>query len=133
VGLALGPSGSRIAAALEELVDVARLVHRATNLGGTTSSPQPIPGSPVIAGRGELERAARLLAYAVRRLREIEADVPRGFEGDLHERALARVRRELPDVDTVWAAGEAMTQHEAIELALGDQVGTLAPPDVILE
>ncbi len=133
MGLAPGPSGSCIAASLEELVDVARLVHCVRNLGGSTSSPQPTPGSPVIAERGELERAARLLAYAVRRLREIEADVPRGFEGDLHERALARVRRELPDVDTVWAAGEAMTQHEAIALALGAQIGTPSPPDVILE
>ena len=133
MGLAPGPSGSCIAASLEELVDVARLVHCVRNLGGSTSSPQPTPGSPVTAERGELERPARLLAYGVRRLREIEADLPRGFEGELHRRALARVRGELADFDGVWAAGEAMTQHEAIALALGEQVGALSPPNVILE
>jgi predicted ATPase len=83
----------------------------------------------VVAERGELGRAARLLAYAERRLREIEADVPRGFEGELHQRALARVREELPDFDTVWAAGEAMTQHEAITLALGEQAERSPPAD----
>jgi non-specific serine/threonine protein kinase len=72
----------------------------------------------VIVERGELERAARLLAQSDLLLGEIEAELPPGLEGALHERTLVRVRAELDDFETVWAQGREMTVGEAVAEAL---------------
>jgi non-specific serine/threonine protein kinase len=75
----------------------------------------------VIAGRGELERAARLLAHADLLLGEIEADISGlGLEGALYERTLARARADVEDFETVWSQGQEMTLPEAIAEALGE-------------
>jgi tetratricopeptide (TPR) repeat protein len=74
----------------------------------------------VIAKRGELERAAHLLAQSDLLLGEIEAELPPGLEGALHERTLVRVRAEVGDFETVWAQGREMTVGEAVAEALID-------------
>jgi predicted ATPase/class 3 adenylate cyclase len=72
----------------------------------------------VIAERGELERAARLLAHSDLLLGEIEAELPPGVERTLHERTLVRVRAEVDDFETVWSQGRELTVGEAVAEAL---------------
>jgi predicted ATPase/class 3 adenylate cyclase len=74
----------------------------------------------VIADRGELERATRLLAHSDLLLGEIEAELPPGLEAALHKRTLVRVRTEFDDFETVWSQGREMTVAEAVAEALID-------------
>jgi predicted ATPase len=80
----------------------------------------------VIALQGEFERAGHLLAKAELLLDEIEAELPVGLEGGLHERALARVRAEVDDFESVWSQGQAMSTQEAVAEALGQS--SASPP-----
>jgi predicted ATPase/class 3 adenylate cyclase len=121
VGLALLGLG-REAEATERLAESLRLhesigdkLSIAANLSTLAS---------LIAERGELERAARLLAQSDLLLSQIDAELPPGLEGALHQRTLVRVRAEVDDFETVWSQGREMTVAEAVAEAL---TATAAP------
>ena len=118
LGLALLGLG-REAEAWEQLADS---LHRHVSIGdrhGIATSLSAL--ASVIAERGELERATRLLAHADLLLGEMEAEISGlGLEGALHERTLARARAEVEEFETVWSQGREMTLREAVAEALGE-------------
>jgi predicted ATPase/class 3 adenylate cyclase len=69
---------------------------------------------------GDLERGIRLLACAdVLVVEELEADFT-GYEGELHEQAVAKAREKCERFDAQWAAGRALTRDEAVAEALAE-------------
>jgi predicted ATPase len=115
LGLALLGLG-RKAEACERLAESLRLQ---ASIGDKLSIAAGLSAlASVIAERGELERATHLLAQSDRLLGEIDAVLPPGLEGALHEQTLARVRSELDGFETVWSQGRDMTVDEALAEAL---------------
>jgi predicted ATPase len=115
LGLALLGLG-RKAEANERLADSLRLQ---ASIGDKLSIAAGLSAlASIIAERGELGRAARLLAQSDLLVGEIGAVLPPGLEGALHERTLVRVRGELDDFETVWSQGREMTLDEAVAEAL---------------
>ena len=74
----------------------------------------------VAADDGKPDVAAALLGKTASLCEEVEFELS-GFESELQERTTARVRSTLDEQSYVaaFARGEAVTPHEAIELALG--------------
>ena len=75
---------------------------------------------------GNLERGIRLLACAdVLVVEELEADFT-GYEGELHEQAVAKARETCGQFEAEWARGRALTREEALAEALSKAAKTKA-------
>jgi len=102
--------------AMEDFREGLRVMQKAQDAHGVAMMLSSIGVAAVEIG--ELERGIRLLACAdVLVVEELQADFT-GYEGALHEQAVAKARQECVRFDAEWDSGRALTRDEALAEAL---------------
>jgi predicted ATPase len=110
--------------AMEDFREALRVMQMAQDAHGVAMMISSIGVAAVEIG--DLERGIRLLACAdVLVVEELEADFT-GYEGELHEQAVAKVREKCGQFEAEWARGRALTREEALVEALPEAAKTKA-------
>jgi predicted ATPase/class 3 adenylate cyclase len=110
--------------AMEDFREALRVMQRTQDAHGVALMLSSIGVAAVEIG--DLERGIRLLACAdVLVVEELEADFT-GYEGELHEQAVAKARETCGQFEAEWARGRALTREEALAEALSKAAKTKA-------